>query len=88
MEYLLLADYENFMAEKVQNEMLKELIELDFDLRTEMAEIRSAIKKGDTPRVPEGLKTVMEAENPLKMEIELAKIRWQVLECIFHSWIH
>jgi hypothetical protein len=80
MEYLLSADMRGEEAEREKHQMLEELIEIDYDLRKELARIRDAIKKEETPRVPDMLKPVMDAENPLSMELELAKLRWRFLE--------
>jgi len=80
MEFLLSADYAEGMPPRTENPMLKELRRLDYRLREDLAEIRQAQMRGETPSVPERLREVVDAEDPLKAEMALAGIRWRILE--------
>ncbi len=80
MKFLLSADYAEGMPPRTENPMLKELWRMDYRLREDLAEIRKAQMRGEPPRVPERLRAVVDAEDPLKAEMELARIRWSILE--------
>jgi hypothetical protein len=80
MKYLLSADYSDGMPPRTENELLNDLRKMDYGLREDLAEIRKAQMRDEPPRVPEWLRPVMDAEDPLKAEMALARIRWDILE--------
>ncbi|MFH1877774.1 MAG: DUF2764 family protein [Candidatus Omnitrophota bacterium] len=60
--------------------VLSEWKEFDMEIRRASARVRAAIKKKEEYKVPEILKAVMAAPDPLEMELELEKIRWNFIE--------
>lgn len=62
--------------------LLGELLKKDLLLREQLKQIREANKAGETAHVPEYLRPVMDAANPLQMETELQRLRWDFLEAM------
>lgn len=62
------------------NDTAAELDGLDRKLREDLALIRTARKKGESPKVPEYLKETASAENPLLMERAVERARWNWAE--------
>jgi hypothetical protein len=80
MRIIMSADREKDGARDAGSALQKELDLKDFRLRKTLASIRKELKKGEKPRIPDELKPVMNAPDPLKKEIELARVRWAYLD--------
>ena len=77
---LLSADLYNHDIKPVDTRLVKEWKSFDLALREDLAVIREARVKGESCKTPEILRTVIEQETPLLMEVELERIRWDFLE--------
>ncbi|MBD3379737.1 MAG: DUF2764 family protein [Candidatus Omnitrophica bacterium] len=65
---------------------LKEWKDFDRDLKHAIAGVRKAAKAGGKKGVPEELKAIFGAEDPLAAEIALERKRWDFLESIRGSY--
>lgn len=80
MRVLRFADREKDGTRVAESALQKELSLKDVRLRKTLAAIRKELKKGEKPRIPEELRPVMNASDPLEKERELARVRWAYLD--------
>ena len=74
-------DINNFSINKKDTSLLKQYKEFEQSIRTELALLRTAKKKGSDYKISKDLSTIFgEDNNPLQIEIKLLLLRWSYLE--------